>query len=130
MRAAIYARVACATRQTRDTIVSQLKALRDYAVRSGMEIVEEFRDEGYSGLRLDRPGLDGLRDLAERRGFEVLLTCCPDRVARDFVLQVRILEELERFGVRRIFLEGDAADDQLWKLARPITEATAGSERT
>jgi DNA invertase Pin-like site-specific DNA recombinase len=73
MRAAIYARVACATQQTKQAIVSQLEALRDHATTSGMEIIEEFTDEGYSGLRLDRPGLDRMRDLAECRGFDVLL---------------------------------------------------------
>ena len=40
--------------------------------------------------------LDRMRDLAERRGFEVLLTYCTDRLARKFVLQALILDELER----------------------------------
>ena len=85
--------------------MSQLEALRDHAASSGMKIVEEFTDEGYSGLRLDRPGLDRMRDLAERRGFDVLLTWGPDRLARSFALQVLIIEELERRGVRTIFLD-------------------------
>ena len=86
-----------------------------------MEVVEEFTDEGYSGARLDRPALDRMRDLAERRGFEVLLTYCTDRLARKFVLQALILDELERFGVKTIFLEGGAADDPLSKLMHQIT---------
>jgi site-specific DNA recombinase len=120
MRAAIYARVACATQQTKQAIVSQLEALRDHATTSGMEIIEEFTDEGYSGLRLDRPGLDRMRDLAECRGFDVLLTCGPDRLARSFALHVLIIEELERCGVRTIFLDRGLADEPLWKL-REIT---------
>src|SRR5205809_194997 len=67
-RAAVYARVACATQQAKHATMSQLEALRDHAASSGMKIVEEFTDEGYSGLRLDRPGLERMRDLAERRG--------------------------------------------------------------
>src|SRR5438876_1407993 len=100
MRAVVYARVACATEQTKRATVSQLEALRDHAASSGMKIVEEFTDEGYSGLRLDRPGLDRIRDLAERRGFDVLLAGSPDRLARNFALQTLIIEELERCGVR------------------------------
>ena len=130
MRAAIYARVSSERQEKERTIGSQLEALRAYAAQNGMEIVEEFTDEGYSGARLDRPALDRMRDLAERRGFEVLLTYCTDRLARKFVLQALILEELERFGVKTIFLEGGAADDPLSKLTHQITGAVAEFERT
>ncbi|MGB2886089.1 MAG: recombinase family protein [Candidatus Acidiferrales bacterium] len=130
MRVAIYARVSSERQEKEHTIGSQLEALRNYAAQNGMEIVEEFTDEGYSGTRLDRPALDRMRDLAERRGFEVLLTYCTDRLARKFVLQALILEEMERFGVKTIFLEGGAADDPLSKLMHQITGAVAEFERT
>ncbi|MGA2263899.1 MAG: recombinase family protein [Acidobacteriota bacterium] len=127
MRAALYARVACATQQTKHAIVSQLEMLRDYAASRGMKIIEEFTDEGPSGLRLDRPGLDRMRGLAERRGIDVLLTCGPDRLARSFALQVLIIEELERCGVRTMFLDRGPADEPLSTL-REITGAVAELE--
>src|SRR5438876_2273802 len=129
MRAAIYGRVSSERQEKEHTIGSQLEALRAYAAKNGMEIVEELTDEGYSGVRLDRPALERMRDLAERRGFEVLLTYCTDRLARKFVLQALILDELERFGVKTIFLEGGAADDPLSKLMHQITGAVAEFER-
>jgi len=129
MRAAIYARVSSERQEKEHTIGSQLEALRAYAATNGMDVVEEFTDEGYSGARLARPALDRMRDLAERRGFEVLLTYCTDRLARKFVLQALILDELERFGVKTIFLEGGAADDPLSKLMHQITGAVAEFER-
>jgi site-specific DNA recombinase len=129
MRAAIYARVSSERQEKEHTIGSQLEALRAYAAKNGMEIVEEFTDEGYSGARLDRPALDRMRDLAERRGFEVLLTYCTDRLARKFVLQALILDEMERLGVKTIFLEGGAVDDPLSKLMHQITGAVAEFER-
>jgi len=129
MRAAIYARVSSERQEKEHTIGSQLEALRAYAAKNGMSIVEEFTDEGYSGARLDRPALDRMRDLAERHGFEVLLTYCTDRLARKFVLQALILDELERFGVKTIFIEGGAADDPLSKLMHQITGAVAEFER-
>jgi site-specific DNA recombinase len=125
MRVAIYARVSTERQEKEHTIGSQLEALRVYATKNGLEVVEEFTDEGYSGARLDRPALDRMRDLAERHGFEVLLTYCTDRLARKFVLQALILDELERFGVKTIFLEGGAADDPLSKLMHQITGAVA-----
>jgi DNA invertase Pin-like site-specific DNA recombinase len=70
-----------------------------------MEIVEEFTDAGYSGLQRDRPGLNRMCGAAGRRGFYVLLTRDPARLARNAVLQVSLLEDLEQLGVRTIFLE-------------------------
>src|SRR6266404_1116689 len=61
MRVAIYARVSSERQEKEHTIGSQLEALRNYAAQNGMEIVEEFTDEGYSGARLDRPALDRVR---------------------------------------------------------------------
>src|SRR4051812_46596995 len=64
MRAAIYARVSTGRQERDQTIDSQLTALRQWATAGGHELPEAlvFTDEGYSGARLDRPGLDHLRD--------------------------------------------------------------------
>ena len=105
MRAALYARTACLIQGLESAVELQLEALRNYATQNGMEIVEEFTDAGYSGLQRDRPGLNRMCDAAGRRGFDVLLTRDPARLARNSVLQVSLLEELEQFGVRTIFLE-------------------------
>src|SRR5260370_1849602 len=129
MRAAIYARVWSEKEGKEHTGGSQREALREYARQHEMQVIEEFTDEGYSGARLDRPALDRMRNLAEDHGFEVLLTYCSDRLARKFVLQALILDELERFGVKTIFLEGGAADDPLSKLMHQITGAVAEFER-
>ena len=124
MRAALYTRVASANQETKHAIVSQLETLRNYAASHGLEIIEEFTDEGCSGLRLDRPGLDRMRGLAERFGFDVLLTCGPDRLARSFGLQALIIEELKRLGVRTIFLDRGPADEPL-SMLREIPVAGA-----
>jgi len=129
MRTAIYARVSSERQQRERTIGSQLEALRAYAADNQLPVIEEFTDDGYSGARLDRPSLDRLRDAAVRGEFEVVLVLCADRLARKFVLQALIMEELEQFGVKLIFLEGGAADDPLSKLTHQITGAVAEFER-
>ena len=53
-----------------------------------------FRDEGHSGARLDRPGLDALRDQAEAGVFEAVWCLSPDRLARAYAYQVLVLDEL------------------------------------
>ena len=62
MRAAIYARVSTERQERQQTIDSQLAALRAWAAQHDHELADEhvFRDEGSSGSRLDRPGLDAL----------------------------------------------------------------------
>ncbi len=67
MRAAIYARVSTPRQGREQTIASQLEALKGWARENGHELSPEdiHTDEGYTGSRLDRPGLDALRDGAE-----------------------------------------------------------------
>ena len=65
MRVALYARVSTESQQARGTIGSQLAVLRERVTVEGDEAVAEFCDDGHSGARLDRPGLDALRDAAE-----------------------------------------------------------------
>ena len=113
IRAALYARAGCATPQSPHAIMSQLEAFRDYAANSGMKIIEEFTDAGYAGFQLHRPGLDRMCDLAEQLGFDVLLTCGPDRLTRNSARLVLLIEGFERRRVRTIFL--NTADDPLSK---------------
>ena len=129
MRTAIYARVSSERQERERTIDSQLEALRSYAAENQLQVVEEFTDEGYSGARLDRPSLDRMRDAAERGEFDAVLALCADRLARKFVLQALIVEEMEQFGVKLIFFEGGSADDPLSKLMHQITGAVAEFER-
>jgi site-specific DNA recombinase len=83
---AIYARVSTDKQKKEQTIDSQLDALRKAAHNDGYELLEEyvFVDENYSGSRLDRPGLERLRDLASEGAFEAVLVCSPDRLARQY----------------------------------------------
>jgi len=52
------------------TINSQLDALRSHMSNIGADVVATYIDDGYSGARIDRPGLDDLRDAAEAGVFE------------------------------------------------------------
>ena len=82
MKVALYARVSSESQEARGTIGSQLEALRARIAAEGHELVAEFCDDGYSGARLDRPGLDTLRDQAEAGAFEAVWCLSPDRLAR------------------------------------------------
>jgi site-specific DNA recombinase len=67
MRVAIYGRVSTSHQVDRQTIEQQLERLaahvRAHATEGwALDPAHVFRDDGYSGAALARPGLDRLRD--------------------------------------------------------------------
>jgi site-specific DNA recombinase len=111
MKVALYARVSSQAQEARGTIGSQLEVLRARVTAEGHELVTEFCDDGYSGARVDRPGLDALRDQAEAGAFDAVWCLSPDRLARAYAYQVLILDELEQFGVRVLFSDAPPLED-------------------
>src|SRR3954463_10233517 len=98
MRAAIYARVSNERQERQQTIERQLAALRAWAEGHQLSDRHVFRDEGYSGARLDRPGLDALRDAVRDGEVEVRGVLAPDRLTRRYAYQFLLLEEFRRPG--------------------------------
>jgi site-specific DNA recombinase len=133
MRVACYVRVSTERQQQAQTIEQQVAQLRAYvAAHEGWTVAEQhvFRDDGVSGAKLDRPGLDALRDQAARAAFDLVLICAPDRLARNFVHQMVVLEELQRRGVRVVFIDRPVSDDPHEQLVAQIRGAVAEYERT
>ena len=79
--------------------------------REGHELVAEYTDEGLSGARLDRPGLDALRDAAEAGHIEGVWCLSADRLARMYAYQVIVLDELSRHGVTVRFHDTPRIED-------------------
>jgi hypothetical protein len=102
MRAAIYARVSSEAQAARGTIGSQLALLEAKVAEVGDELVARFVDDGHSGTRLDRPGLDALRDGAQAGVFERVWVLTADRLARNFAYQMLVLDELDFEGRQRL----------------------------
>src|SRR3712207_4165620 len=117
MQVAIYARVSTERQGREQTSESQLALRRAWVQAQGHAWRPEhvFTDEGYSGSRLDRPGLDGLRDAAREAASQALAVLSPDRLARKYAYQVLLLEGLRRAGWQGVFLQhpiSDAPNDQ------------------
>jgi DNA invertase Pin-like site-specific DNA recombinase len=131
MKVALYARVSTQRQAERGTIGSQLQVLRDRVTASGDELVGEYVDDGQSGARLDRPGLDALRDAAEAGLLEAVWCLSPDRLARAYAYQVLVLDELARFGVRVHFTDAPdlAADDPQATLLTQVQGVIAEYEK-
>jgi site-specific DNA recombinase len=98
--AALYARVASTQQGGERTIASQTAVLAEFARRSRFEIREDCicEDEGYSGMTLERPGLERLRNLAAHGRIQAVFVYSPDRLSRTCAHQSLLIEEFHRNG--------------------------------
>jgi site-specific DNA recombinase len=130
MRVAIYARVSTEAQEARGTIGSQLEILRKRVASEEHQLVAEYRDDGWSGARLDRPGLDALRDAAEAGRLDAIWCLSPDRLARMYAYQVIVLDELAHHGVTVLFHDTPPlADDPQAQLLTQVQGVIAEYER-
>ncbi len=131
MKAAVYARVSTLKQELEQTIESQLECLKDYVSNEGLELDENhiYIDEGYSGTKLERPGLDALRDGAADGDFQKVIIYSPDRLARRYAYQVIVIEELNKHGCEVIFLQRPISNDPEERLLLQMQGVIAEYER-
>ena len=96
MKTVLYARVST----TDQSCEMQLRELRDYAVRRGLQISGENVDTGRSGAKASRPELDRLMRDARLRRFDAVLVWKLDRWGRSVAHCVRSIQELVSLGIR------------------------------
>src|SRR5438876_4075587 len=132
MRAAVYARVSTTRQAQAQGIEQQLDRLRAAVSERGWELEDQhvYRDDGYSGARIGRPGLDRLRDHAALAGLDIVLVTAPDRLARNYVHQVLLIDELAARGCQVEFLDRPMSSDPHDQLLLQIRGAVAEYERT
>ncbi len=113
MRIAMYARVSTQRQAQTQTIEQQLTRLQVHCQAQGWQWQDEhvFRDDGYSGATLKRPGLDRLREQVRQAAFDRVLITAPDRLARNYVHQMLLIEELEQGGCLVEFVERPMSQD-------------------
>jgi site-specific DNA recombinase len=99
MEIALYVRVSTHRQQQTQTIEQQLERLRnEVAQHADWQLAEGhiYRDDGYSGAQLNRPGLDRLRDHAALAPWRFAHQA-PDRLARKYASGL-LMDELESTG--------------------------------
>jgi DNA invertase Pin-like site-specific DNA recombinase len=100
MRVAIYVRVSTAEQ----SVEMQLNDLRKYAEARGHAIVAEYKDEGVSGAKENRPALDKLMKAAFLKEFDAVLVWKFDRFARSTKHLVTALDTFNNYGIGFISL--------------------------
>lgn len=112
-RAALYCRVSTVDQHPE----TQLGELRQFAANR-FQIVGEYTDHGYSGVRARRPELDRMMDDARRHKFDVLLVWSCDRLARSTKHLLQTIDEPNGMGIQ--FLSQREAIDTEGPLGRAI----------
>jgi DNA invertase Pin-like site-specific DNA recombinase len=119
-----HAQAACA---------SQQHALEKEVAARGGHVVAVVSDLGYSGALLDRPAIEELLDLAEKRAMDVVLATELARLSRAEPAGFYLLRhELAGCGVRLEFLDqrwSDDEDDESAPLLEGIAVALPRMER-
>jgi len=94
-KCALYARVSTLEQR----VQSQVYDLRQLAQQRGFEVVAEYIDEGISGTKARRPGLDALMTDARKRKFSVVLVAAFDRMARSTKHFLQVIDEFDSLGI-------------------------------
>lgn len=104
MLAVIYARVSTQRQENEKSIESQIMACKEKAIEEGYTIIKEYRDDGWTGTRLDRPSLDEMRLDAENAEWDVVIAYDPDRIGRVHYFPELIKNELEQRNKQLLYV--------------------------
>jgi DNA invertase Pin-like site-specific DNA recombinase len=102
MKTAIYGRVS--TGNGTQSPEMQIRELREYCMRRGWKISDEFVDVGISGTKESRPQLDKLIAAAHLRRFDAVVCWRFDRFARSVSHLLRALETFKALGIEFVSL--------------------------
>lgn len=126
-RVAVYAR--CSTKDQH--AANQIDDLEQYAAARRWSIVGRFVDEGISGARRDRPGLDAMMKLVRQRKVDTVLVWKYDRFARSMSHLLQALEEFRSVGVNFVsFTEGIDTTSSMGKFVFGVFSSLAEFERS
>lgn len=99
----LYARVSSVAQRERETIASQLRALRDYARARGWRVVAEFKDDGVSAATGNLGNRTGLLEMLDKLScVSSVVVLDVDRLTRtdDLIEYGEIMGRIQRAGVR------------------------------
>jgi len=124
-KAAIYARVSSDKQDIDLSISAQLRALREYAERTGYSLVREFIDEAESGRTAARPAFLEMISLAKTRNtpFNVILVWKLNRFARSRADSITYKTLLRNKGIDVISINEPVDDSPTGRLLEGVIES-------
>jgi site-specific DNA recombinase len=121
MRTAIYCRVSTDGQENGSSLETQAEACLKEAVELGYEVPDGLLiKETMSGLKLDRPGLDCIRENIRQKNIDAVIVYTTDRLSRDPIHFIILQEEMEKYGVKLILVTETIDSSDLGKLISHI----------
>jgi len=132
LNVAIYARVSSSKQDKNNDIESQLKELKNKADSLGFHYTSTdiFTDDGYSGATLNRPGLENLRDSIYAGVYKKVFVYDPDRLARDYVYQTLLIDEIKKGGCEIEFVRAPIGETPEQKMLLQVQGMISEYERS
>lgn len=131
-RAVLYARVSGDdTRTDGRNLAGQLDMCREFALSKGYRVVAELSedDKGATGVAIDLPQLNKIRDMSQAGEIDILIVREIDRLSRSLAKQLIVEEELKRAGVRIEYVLANYDDTPEGRLSKHIRATIAEYER-
>lgn len=130
MRAGTYSRVSTDDQVKHGySLAAQDEVTYKRAIELGATSVVQFSDEGISGFKLDRPGLNSLRDAVKNNELDLVVIVDPDRLSRKLSIQLLVTEEFEKASIKLEFIDFDWQDTPEGRLFYSIRGAISEFER-
>ncbi len=85
LRAAVYVRVSSLEQAENWSLEGQIRDIKKYCKKKGYKVVRIYKDPGFSGKDIERPGLQAILEYAIRGAFDVLVVWKYDRLSRNEV---------------------------------------------
>lgn len=125
MKVAIYSRVSSDSQDVDLSISAQVRALKEYALKNGHEVVREFVDEAESGRSANRPAFKEMIALARTKHppFEAILVWKLNRFARSREDSVTYKMLLKKQGIAVISISEPIDDSPAGKLLEGMIES-------
>ena len=123
LKAAAYMRYSSAAQDDGFSIEAQQRAIRDFAGKNNIEIVEEYIDRAKSGTNANRPEFQRLFADCEQREFEIVIVHNLDRFARNALDSKVYRARLKEMGIALYSLKDDLEDTPNGKFFTAIKEA-------
>jgi len=107
----------------------QEEDIRKFCERNNLELLQVFRDEGYSGSTSDRPGFKEMMAWAREKRFDTLVVWKLDRLFRDTKLTLQTVDELAALNIEFRSVQEAFTHDSNGRFLLTIFAAGAEKER-
>src|SRR6185437_4003085 len=130
LRAIIYARVSTDRQEEEGSSLDvQVENCTGHAQSQHMAVVEMFREVFTGSLYRERPLLTKLRQMAQRKEFDVLLINTFDRLSRSQIHLAVLIDEMEHLGIRVECIKENFDDTPTGQFMRNVLGFVAEVER-